>query len=117
MDTRSKQIVLDIWGVDDEQIRDHKFLEMTIRKAAHKSRSTVVGFVDKEFQPEGYSAVVLLAESHISVHTFPEERYMSVDVYTCGNTDPWEAAKYILNTIKHEKHQIQTLVRGDKDAV
>ena len=60
----------------------------------------------------GYTGVVILSESHISVHTWPEKGYAALDVFMCGTCDPEDTLQTILTFYKAEKHSVQTLKRG-----
>lgn len=112
MDSKAMHVMLDLWGIevpyDSDEIVD------ILEKAAEVSRSTVVGKVKHKFEPQGMSVVLLLAESHISYHSFPEDDYCAIDIYTCGNTDAKAAAEYIILRLKPTHHQIKEIVRGVK---
>ncbi|HUV46482.1 MAG TPA: adenosylmethionine decarboxylase, partial [Dehalococcoidia bacterium] len=65
------------------------------------------------FSPHGVSGVVNIAESHISIHTWPEYRYAAVDVFTCGDkVEPEEAAKLIVEKLEAQNHSVIELRRG-----
>ena len=61
---------------------------------------------------EGISGVAILAESHISVHTWPERDYIAFDIFMCGDTKPQEASQYLIDTLKPKKNKITNLRRG-----
>ncbi len=66
-----------------------------MENAARESNAEILKVVFHRFEPQGVSGVVVLAESHISIHTWPEAGYAAVDFYTCGDhTDPWLACEY-----------------------
>jgi S-adenosylmethionine decarboxylase len=67
-----------------EHIDDYQMLESVLRDAAQQAGATVINIVIHQFCPQGMSGLVLLAESHISIHTWPEHGYVAVDTYTCG---------------------------------
>jgi S-adenosylmethionine decarboxylase len=72
----------------------------------------VVASMRKDFEPHGMTAIWLLEESHFSVHTFPEQNYISVDCYTCGNEgNPIRAIDYLVKTLQPVRHNIQILER------
>ena len=63
--------------------------------AAREANAEVLKVAFHRFQPHGVSGVVVIAESHLSIHTWPESGYAAVDFYTCGDhTDPWRACEY-----------------------
>jgi S-adenosylmethionine decarboxylase len=64
-------------------------------EAAQEANATVLTHAFHRFQPHGVSGVVVIQESHLSIHTWPESGYAAVDFYTCGDhTDPWRACEY-----------------------
>jgi S-adenosylmethionine decarboxylase len=63
--------------------------------AAKAARATVMQSAFHRFEPQGVSGTVILAESHLSIHTWPEKGYAAMDFYTCGDhTDPWLACEH-----------------------
>ncbi len=68
-----------------ENLDAHAELEAVLREAAQAAHATVIEVVTHKFSPMGMSGIVLLAESHISIHTWPEHGYVAVDIYTCGD--------------------------------
>ncbi len=81
--------------------------------AARKARATVLDASFHRFSPQGVSGVVVLAESHISVHTWPEAGYAAVDVFTCGDrTMPHRAAEYLIEALKPSRYDIREMSRG-----
>ena len=82
-------------------------------KAAGAAGATIVDSIFHHFKPHGVSGVVVIAESHFAIHTWPEHRYASVDLFTCGeSTRPWEAFKVIKRAFKAEHFSVMNLERG-----
>ena len=77
-------LLADLWGVDSAALNDQQTLELTMVEAVRRGGATVIDARFARFEPQGVSGVVLLAESHASIHTWPEHGYAAVDVYTCG---------------------------------
>ena len=74
--------------------------------AAAAAGATVVGEVFHKFAPQGVTGIVCIAESHISIHTWPEHAYAAVDIFTCGkNFKPMEAAHLIAETLQAQHAQ------------
>ena len=72
----------------------------------------------KEFQPQGLTAFCLLSESHLSVHTWPENDYVGIDLFTCGmHCQPERAIEILTEFLRPQSSQIQTLQRGCKPSV
>ena len=81
--------------------------------AADRARTTVLGSSFHKFSPQGVSGVVVIAESHISVHTWPEFGYAAVDVFTCGDhAMPRRAATSLVEAFAPTNHDIKVIARG-----
>ena len=88
-------IVCELSGCDPAKLTDVDGVRETMINAALASNATVVTQTFHRFEPQGVSGVVVLQESHISIHTWPESGYAAMDFYTCGeHTDPWAACEY-----------------------
>lgn len=108
-------IVADFWRCDFKDNAEE--LNAILINAAHASNATVMGSVAHQFDPEGSTALVLLAESHISAHTWPEYGYIAIDIFTCGsNMRPEEAIAYLEKRLKPEKVEKKTVLRGKETA-
>ena len=85
-----KHLIVDMWGVDN--LDDLEFIQDAFSHAVIKSNATLLRSEFHDFG-EGYgiTGVSLLAESHMSIHTWPEHKYAAVDIYMCGETDPYQA--------------------------
>lgn len=82
-------------------------------KAAGAADATVIDSIFHLFKPHGVSGVVVIAESHFAIHTWPEHHYASVDLYTCGSkTRPWEAFKTLKRLFKASHYSVMKLERG-----
>lgn len=81
--------------------------------AAKAARATIMESAFHRFEPQGVSGTVILAESHISIHTWPEKGYAAMDFYTCGDhTDPWLACEYAAKTLRATSVLATELKRG-----
>ena len=63
---------------------------------------------------QGISGVAILAESHISVHTWPERRYIAFDIFMCGDTFPEIGARFLINELKPKRKKLQIIKRGEE---
>ncbi len=106
-------IVCELSGCDANALTDvDKVREMMIG-AANISRATVMEVAFHRFEPQGVSGVVVLAESHISIHTWPEAGYAAMDFYTCGDhTDPWLACEFAAKAMSAKTMQTTEVKRG-----
>jgi S-adenosylmethionine decarboxylase len=81
--------------------------------AAKVARATIMESAFHRFEPQGVSGTVILAESHLSIHTWPEKGYAAMDFYTCGDhTDPWLACEYAAHTLGATSVLATELKRG-----
>lgn len=111
--TFGQHIIVDLWGVDFSLLNDIHFLEHHLVSAADDSGAHVLNVSTKKFQPYGVTVLVLLSESHLSIHTYPEKNFAAIDCYTCGTTvEPQIAIDYIVNILKPERMHIKRLIRG-----
>lgn len=112
--TFGRHVAVDTWGANSNLLNDVKFLEEMLITAANKSGATVLSVQSKQFEPQGATVLVLLSESHISIHTYPEKGFAALDCYTCGETvDPQIAMDYMLEVLKPEKAYPKMLKRGE----
>lgn len=79
-------ILADMWGCDVALLDNVDFLQALVRDAAAEGYAVVLGVQAHKFSPHGCTAIALLGESHLSIHTWPEQGYAAVDVFTCGLT-------------------------------
>lgn len=116
MKVLGKHILLELYDCDLSALNNLPEIEKTMVAAAEEAGASVVGQVFHKFSPHGVSGVVVIAESHLSIHTWPEHRYAAVDLYTCGNTvDPAVAASVVAAALKSGNVQIREMFRGFLD--
>ena len=106
-----EHVTLDIIGTKKEY--DPSFFEGLVHKIADKAKVTVLNIAKYKFEPQGFTLVALLAESHISFHTFPEKGITSFDFFTCGKKPPSVAIDIIKKEIKHNRIVIKNFDRDD----
>ena len=81
--------------------------------AAVDSGATVLGESFHHFSPQGVSGVVVIAESHLSIHTWPEYGYAAVDIFTCGTSvEPEKAAEVLIEKLGAKNHSLMEIQRG-----
>ncbi len=108
-----RHLLLELENCNKEMLDDSDFLRDCLNEAAIKCGATVVGESFYHFSPCGVSGVVNIAESHISIHTWPEYSYAAVDVFTCGDdVKPDEAAKLIVEKLEAKNYSVVELRRG-----
>ncbi|MFO1443989.1 S-adenosylmethionine decarboxylase proenzyme [Bacillus sp. Bva_UNVM-123] len=112
METMGRHVISELWGCDFEKINDLDFIERTFVDAALKSGAEVREVAFHKFAPQGVSGVVIISESHLTIHSFPEHGYASIDVYTCGDLDPSIAANYIAAALGAKTSENIEIPRG-----
>lgn len=104
---------MDLYGCDFDMLNNEFFIIKEMKKAAEFGKTTVLNISSHKFDPQGVTALVLLSESHLSIHTWPEEGYAAIDAFTCGDTaDPEKSCNYLKEIFKPKKHIINNLIRG-----
>jgi S-adenosylmethionine decarboxylase len=94
------------------------FLRQVMVDAAVACGAVVLGDSFHHFNPQGVSGVVIIAESHLSIHTWPEHGYAAVDVFTCGTTvKPEKAAEVLIEKLESRNHSMVEIPRGVMETV
>lgn len=90
MEALGKQILVEFYDCDQAKINDVTYIENSLITATEASNATIISHNFHKFSPYGVSGVVVIAESHVAIHTWPEYNYAAVDIFTCGDTiEPW----------------------------
>ncbi len=104
-------LIIDLWGASN--LDDVEHVRHTLIRAVDASGATMLHLHLHRFTPEGgVSGIAVLAESHISIHTWPERRYAALDVFMCGDTDPHKAIPVLTAAFSPESVQIGDHRRG-----
>ena len=110
---KSKHLLLELYKCDYEKLNDESFLRCSLNRAAKFAKATILNLISNKFEPQGVTAIALLAESHISIHTWPESNYSAVDIFTCGrNMLPELASQYLIEALKAEEHSLRVIERN-----
>ncbi|MCM3337507.1 adenosylmethionine decarboxylase [Paenibacillus sp. MER TA 81-3] len=111
--TYGRHVVADLWEVDFDRINNAEFLQNQLIEAAEKCGATVLSVSEQQFEPQGATVLLLLSESHLSIHTYPEKGFAALDCYTCGDkVDPEVAIHYLLSVLKPKTYIVKKLIRG-----
>src|SRR3954467_3475623 len=105
METIGRHVISELWGCDLSKLNDVNQIEQIFVDAALKSGAEVREVAFHKFAPQGVSGVVIISESHLTIHSFPEHGYASIDVYTCGHLDPTIAADYIADALSAQTRE------------
>ncbi len=106
-----KHYLLNLYGCSFVLLNDERYLVRLLEEAAVISGATVIETVFKKFDPQGVTVMCLLAESHISIHTWPEEGKAAADVYTCGDSDPKLGCDMIVSQLHSTNHTLSYIDR------
>jgi len=94
-------------------IEDSKKIKRILIKSVKEAKSTPLEVIIHKFSPQGLTGVVLLAESHIALHSWPELNYLAIDIFTCGDfAKPKKALQYFKKVFRPKKVEIRELKRG-----
>ena len=113
MEALGRQILVEYYDCDQSKINDVSFVETALIQAAKASQATLISHNFHKFSPYGVSGVVVIAESHIAIHTWPEYNYAAVDIFTCGETiDPWVIQEYLKENFVSQNVSSMEMKRG-----
>ena len=113
MEHLGTQIIIDLYGCDTSLLNDKGKITHYLLSGVEVLGATILNSYFHKFAPQGVTGVIVIAESHVSIHTWPEHRYAAIDIFTCGNrTHPHEAAEALIKKFSPEKHHIQEINRG-----
>ena len=116
MNALGKHLLLELKDCDREVLNDLSFIKGLLPAAASEAGATVLGESFHQFKPQGVSGVVIIAESHLFIHTWPECGYAAVDIFTCGNSvKPEKAAQKLIRELGAKSHSILEIQRGILD--
>jgi S-adenosylmethionine decarboxylase proenzyme len=106
-----KHFLLNLYGCSSVLLNDERFLIDLIENAAIASGATVLKTVSHKFDPQGITAICLLSESHISIHTYPELGKCYADIYTCGSADPKIGCDIIISQFNPTEYKLTYVQR------
>lgn len=111
--SKGRHLILDLYDCDPGILDDYDELTRLLEAALNMAGATILRIFGEKFEPQGVTILALLAESHASVHSWPELGYAAVDLYTCGTvTATDKAAEFLIHKLG-SKHQVQQdLVRN-----
>jgi len=108
-----KHIIAEFYGVPADIISKEDTVRAIIEEVVDEAELTRVGSVYKQFNPHGVTGIVLIAESHVSIHTWPEYGLINLDIFTCGDTSKAERAfKLFIEKFKPKSYRHYVLDRG-----
>lgn len=108
------QTTIDFYGCDSKKINSVAFIEDVLKTAAKKMNLTVVNTTIHSFSPIGISGVIIIEESHLAIHTWPEYNYVALDFFTCNQAyELEEGINWLKKMFEAEKTDISSEKRGN----
>lgn len=106
-------LLIELYECSASTLNNASRIEQILVCAAKKAGATIVSSHSNLFNPHGVSAVVIIAESHLTIHTWPEHRYAAVDVFTCGDkVKPWQVQAYLVQGLGAQRCSAMEIRRG-----
>ena len=116
MNALGRHVLVEFFECSPEVLNDVIIIEKSMVDAAVEAGATVINSTFHHFSPFGVSGVVVIQESHLAVHTWPEYGYAAVDLFTCGDTvNPWISYQYLLRAFKASHGSSMEMLRGQLD--
>jgi len=113
MKALGRQILVEYYDCDTDIINDVEAVESIMLAGTKASRASIISHNFHKFSPHGVSGTIVIAESHVAVHTWPEYGYAAVDIFTCGDTiDPWIIQEHLKKAFQSANVSSMELKRG-----
>lgn len=113
----SKHLLVDLYGCPADLLNDITALETVMIEAAQCAGATVINSMFHHFSPFGVSGVVVIQESHLTIHTWPEQGFAAIDLFTCGTqTKPRRALIHLKRALQSTRIEVRQFRRGQSDS-
>lgn len=113
MTSLGRHLLCEYHGCDRELLNRPDSIRSELLAAVDRSGATPIHDFAHNFTPHGVTAIVVIAESHFAVHTWPEYGFAAVDLFTCGDTvDPWAAFEHLGKALRASSHSVVEMRRG-----
>lgn len=111
--SNGRHLILDLYDCNKQLLDDYDALQELMQVALQMSNARILRIIGEKFDPQGVTLLALLAESHCSIHTWPEIGYAAVDLYTCGDTtNSHKAAEFLKYKLKAQISEEKELLRS-----
>lgn len=116
MKSLGRHLIIELFDCDNEILSNLEGVENAMNQAAIEAKATIINSIFHHFSPYGVSGAIIIAESHITIHTWPEYGYAAVDIFTCGEeVDPYKAYEYLKEKFNSKNVKVKELSRGELD--
>lgn len=113
MTALGRHLLLELNDCNSQRLDDLDLVRRLMLRAAHEVGATIIGHSFHRFQPHGISGVVVIAESHLSIHTWPEHAYAAADIFSCSASfRPEAAARILADGLESARPSIMVVERG-----
>lgn len=113
MKALGRQILVEYYDCDPDVLNDVAAIESILINGTRASNASIISHNFHKFSPHGVSGTVVIAESHVAIHTWPEYSYAAVDIFTCGETiDPWIIQEYLKDAFRSKNTSSMEMKRG-----
>jgi len=110
--TLSRHLIVELYGCDRDALNDPALAREAMMEAAAAVGATPMADCFHRYAPQGVSGAVIIAESHLSIHTWPEHGYAAVDIFTCGDLDPRPGVAVLRRALGAREERVQVILRG-----
>jgi S-adenosylmethionine decarboxylase proenzyme len=108
-----RHLLVEYYDCDIDVLDSVETIREAMLNAAEMSGATIISDTFHHFSPQGVSGVVVIAESHLAIHTWPEHKFAAVDLFTCGDeVDPWVGFYYLKEVLKSKYFTVMEMRRG-----
>jgi S-adenosylmethionine decarboxylase len=108
-----RHLLIDLWTPDRELLTGVEPLWSRLVAATRETGAQVLHTHVHQFTPHGMSGMILIAESHVSIHTWPEEGYVAMDILSCGHVDPETLVRQFTRELRVTRRRLSLQLRGD----
>lgn len=113
MTALGRHLLVECYDCNSPALDDQEGIERAMLDAAAATGATILTWAFHKFAPQGVSGAIVIAESHLTIHTWPEYGYAAVDMFTCGNdTDPYKGMEVLAERLGAQRIEIQDVKRG-----
>lgn len=113
MQALGRHLLVDLYGCDRARLDDPDYIAAELQAAATAAGTRVLGTAFHRFSPGGVTGVLIVQESHLAIHTWPERGYAALDLFTCGEqTDPWAAYQRLKDAFSAMRDNVVEVSRG-----
>ncbi|TCO62347.1 S-adenosylmethionine decarboxylase [Actinocrispum wychmicini] len=112
-DFSGTHVIADVYDIEPQAVSDESRIVAALAEGITRSGATICGMQTKRFEPAGFTAMFLLSESHVSVHTYPDQNSLFFDAFTCGSRcNPERVIDHLIAALGECSHRVEIIKRG-----